>query len=106
MGSMEPRALPLVADGDTRRTLLAVALRHGGPEGYHRLRATAGLPMGERLAAAAGIPVDTLLGEWLNEIEGATRATTPWSARMGFGGIAWVGLLLLASLWSSRWRAE
>ena len=106
VGSLEPRMLPRVTPSATRRTLLAVALERGGPDAYHRLRAASTAPMGDRLAAAAGVPIDTLLAEWLRAVEAADRAATPWSARVGFGGIVWIGLLLVASLWSSRWRGD
>lgn len=106
VGSLEVGALPSVTPSTTRQTLLAVALARGGPDAYHRLRATAGRPIADRLEAAAGVPVDSLLSEWLGAIDAAARATTPWSAQVGFSGMVWTGLLLFASLWSSRWRAD
>jgi len=99
-------ALPSVADQATRRTLLDAALRRGGAGAYHRLRATPSPAMEVRLAAAAGVPIDTLLADWRVEMVQAVRTVTPWSTKIGVAGIGWLVVFLACALWSSRWRAD
>lgn len=88
-----------------RQYLVQRALDLGGAAGFNRLAATGGASMEVRIAAAAGIPIDTLLLEW----SAAVRASVPGGpARPGnelLLALAWsAGVLLLVATRSGRWR--
>ena len=95
-----PRPLGSVA----RMTLVRVALELGGRGAYARLRASAGRPLAERLAAAAGTDIDSLAGTWRARI----LAFRPRSVALPAGGMAvaigWGAFFALCGLRSSRWR--
>ncbi|MGH7532136.1 MAG: hypothetical protein ACREL4_02485, partial [Gemmatimonadales bacterium] len=104
--SMDPATLPKALQGGSRQTVLRLALRLGGHDAWHRLTEDSSQAMGDRIAAAAGIPLDSLLARWQRAIL-ATRpaplALAPWMIAAGVGWVAAFGLLGLAS---SRWRLE
>lgn len=91
---------------DARRTLVRLALRLGGRAAYGRLlRPTGGdAAMADRLALAAGIPVDSLVAVWRAEVMAARPqpVTLPlWAVAIPLG---WVAVFGACSLRSSRWR--
>lgn len=97
-----PQLQPLSVSA--RRTLVWLALRRGGREAYGRLLRSAGEPMPDRLAAAAGIPADSLVAAWRSQIVAARPhpVTLPlWAVSIAIG---WVGVFGACSLRSSRWR--
>src|SRR5207237_4679461 len=63
-----PGALPGPLTYDARATLVGDGLRLGGRAAYHRLVASAGLPIADRLAAAGGMAIDSLVARWRAEI--------------------------------------
>src|SRR5437667_2830262 len=66
--SLPPGALPRPLAYDARAALLHIALRLGGREAYHRLVATPGAPIADRLAGAAGVGIDSLVSLYPSEI--------------------------------------
>jgi hypothetical protein len=88
----------------TRETLLRMALRNGGPEALTRLLASPGEPMARRLSQAAATDLISLLGEWRTRVIAARPAPTVLHPREASMALVWVGLLLVLSLRSSRWR--
>lgn len=101
-----PSVRPAIANGQTRRTLLEFALHTGGPGAYSRLLAARGAPMGNRLASASGLPLDTLLLRWRAELTRAGQVSDPWSLGILGGGVVWVVALAFSAMTSSRWRVD
>lgn len=104
--AVTPSVRPAITSGLTRRTLLEFALHTGGPGAYARLLAGRGAPMGDRLASAAALPLDTLLLRWRAELTGAGQVSDPWSFGVLGGGVVWVVALALSAMTSSRWRVD
>jgi hypothetical protein len=95
-----PKPGPMVL----RAGLTAVALRVGGREAYTRLMADSLVPLSDRLAHAAGVPLDSLIGLWHGAVVAARPkpvAVPPFGALVGIG---WGLVFGLAALRSSRWR--
>ena len=89
---------------DAHRLLAHVALRIGGRDAYGRLLADSSVALGERLAAAASLRLDTLVSRWRAEVVAARPAvvTVPrWGVPAVLG---WIVLLVGCGLRSSRWR--
>jgi hypothetical protein len=85
-----------------RELLVYVALARGGAGAYERLMTTAG-PIGDRLAAASGVTLDSLVNEWR---AGMMRhaAPAPLPAGRVWMAFAWAILLLYLGVRSTRWR--
>ena len=97
-------AIPPPLDPDAHRLLAHVALRLGGRSAYGRLLADSSRALGQRLAAAAGVRLDTLVSRWRADVLAARPAavTIPrWGVSAALG---WILLLLGCGLRSSRWR--
>src|SRR5207302_8533220 len=104
--SLPPGALPRPLTYDARAALVHIALRLGGREAYHRLVATPGAPIADRLAGAAGVSVDSLVAQWRSEILAARPAPVtvpPWGPRAALG---WTAVFAVCPLRSSRWRVS
>jgi hypothetical protein len=98
--SQLPRPMALIA----RQTLVRIALELGGREAYHRLMSDSVSPLPERLAGAAGLPLDTLLVRWRSSVLAARPAPVvlpPFGAVVGMG---WTLVFGVCALRSSRWR--
>ena len=97
-------AIPPPLGTDAHRLLAHVALRIGGRDAYGRLLADSSVALSERLAAAAGVGLDTLLVQWRAEVLAARAAAVtvpPWGVPVALG---WILLLVGCGLRSSRWR--
>lgn len=96
------RVLPPVG-GLGRQYLVQLALESGGASAFERLTADTGGNLEHRLAAAAGVPIDTLLSRWGASLRAVPRgpAAPPQELLLG---LAWTGLLLAMALGGSRWR--
>src|SRR5438128_231307 len=104
--SLPPGALPRPLTYDARAALVHIALRLGGREAYHRLVATPGAPIADRLASAAGVSVDSLVAQWRSEILAARPAPVtlpPWGPWAALGLTA---VFAVCALRSSRWRVS
>lgn len=97
-------SIPPPLGTDAHRLLVHVALRIGGRDAYGRLLADSSVALGERLAAAAGVRLDTLVLRWRADVLAARPAavTLPrWGVPVALG---WILLLGGCALRSSRWR--
>ena len=102
--SLPPGTLPRPLAHPARMLLVREALRAGGREAYRRLVARPGTPIGDRLASAAAMGVDSLVVRWRNDVLAAhpTPLTLPWWA--SFAAIGWTAFFGFCALRSSRWR--
>src|SRR5438132_518515 len=104
--SLPAGVLPRPLTYDARAALVHVALRLGGREAYHRLVATPGTPIADRLAAAAGVSVDSVVALWRSEILTARPAPVtvpPWGP---WAALGWTAVFAVCALRSSRWRVS
>src|SRR5262249_36883043 len=85
-----------------RGSLLTVALRLGGPDGYARLRAAAGQPIPAQLEAASGVPLDSILAEWHRAVVAARPTPVAASSASLMTAALWVCLCGGLALRSSR----
>src|SRR5882672_2317747 len=102
--SLRPGTLPSPLARAARILLVREALRAGGRDAYRRLVARPSEPIGERLASAAGMDIDSLVVRWRNDVRAARPKPLdlPWWA--GFAAIGWTAFFGLCALRSSRWR--
>lgn len=96
--------IPAPLSFTTRRTLVGVALRSGGRGAYLRLLAHPGRPIAERLAEAAGMPADSLIGRWRATVLQARRLAAPGPGAGGWASFVWIAVLGGLATRSSRWR--
>lgn len=104
--SLAPGALIQPLDYQARLTLLETAVRIGGAGTFQQFFATPRGPMGRRLAGAAGVSEDSLVGRWRNEVLAARPTPVPlppWGAWVALG---WVIVFGTCGLRSSRWRVS
>ena len=86
-----------------RQYLVQLALQSGGASAFERLTADTDATIEQRLAGAAGVPIDTLLSRWSASLRAAPRSPAA-SYQELLLGLAWSGLLLAMALRGSRWR--
>lgn len=105
LASIPRNALPRPLGAGAQLGLLQLAIEMGGRSAYERLRADSTAPVGQRLAAAAGLPLDTLVATWRRTVISARprRVALPWWT--AFFACAWTGAFATMALRSSRWRA-
>ena len=101
---LAPRVAAPPLSATTRALLLALALDAGGKNAFDRLLDSPTQPLGVRLAAAAGIPVDSLIGRWRSRVLAVRPKTVAADERVAWGAVVWSVLFALAALRSSRWR--
>jgi hypothetical protein len=93
-------------DYQARLTVLETAVRVGGAETFQRFLATPAGPMGRRLATAAGVSEDSLVGRWRSDVLAARPTPVPlpvWGAWVALG---WIVVFGTCGLGSSRWRVS
>jgi hypothetical protein len=101
--TLPPGTLPRPLAYAARATIVREALRLGGRDSYRRLL-DSDVEIGERLAVAAGVGLDSLVGAWRNAIVAARPKTVAlpwWALGAGFGWLAFFGT---CGMRSSRWR--
>jgi len=103
--SLPGSVLPKPLGYDARATLVHVALRLGGRAAYRRLLANPTASMAERLAAAAGTGVDSLVARWRLQVMASRPATVLLPAWAFAVALGWTALFAVCGLRSSRWRA-
>jgi hypothetical protein len=86
-----------------RTSVVIHALRLGGPRAAERLLLTPGKPA-DALAAAAKMPLDSLLKDWQAHLDesNAAGSNVPWA--VAISSIAWMALCVFLALRGSRWR--
>ncbi len=102
--SLPKGVLPRPLGYDARATLAHLALRLGGREAYHRLLADPSAPIGDRLAAAAGVSADSLLAQWRSAIIAARPAAVALPSWAFWIAFVWTAFFAACGLRSSRWR--
>jgi hypothetical protein len=88
----------------SRHVLVRLALIEGGREAYVRLARSAGRPLGERLALAAGVPSDSLMRQWRTAVLSARPKPVTFTPSVGWVALGWATLFSLLALRSTRWR--
>ncbi len=104
--SLPPGSLIQPLDYQSRITLLETAVRLGGPETFQRLFATPAGPMGMRLAAAARVGADSIIGRWRTDVLAARPvpvALPNWGTWVALG---WIIVFATCGARSSRWRVN
>ncbi len=86
-----------------RADLLLTALEVGGPGAWRRLTAAADSSVEQALAAAAGLPADSLLARWRGQLLAMRPTQTPLASGGVLLGVAWVALLLLGTAGIAKW---
>lgn len=104
--SLPPGALIQPLDYQSRITLLETAVRLGGPETFQRLFATPAGPMGRRLAAAARVNEDSIVGQWRNDVLAARPVPVPLPTWGSWVALGWIIVFATCGTRSSRWRVN
>jgi len=86
-----------------RHGLASVAIQLGGERGYERLVTATGTPA-QRLAAAAGVPLDSLVRAWRHKVRTTRAPSEALSLPIAAASLFWIGICAGLSLRSSRWR--
>lgn len=86
-----------------RHSVAQLAAMVGGAGSMERMLLTPGTP-GDRIAAAAGIPIDSLLRLWVARAQHSTLASQDMSAAIAGASLVWIALCAGLALRSSRWR--
>jgi len=86
-----------------RGDLLLAALSAGGRGAWPRLRAAADSGIRTALAAAAGMPLDSLLSRWRVGLLALRPSATPLSYPVAVAALIWSLALLVGALGASRW---
>ncbi|MDE3052249.1 MAG: hypothetical protein KGJ70_00075 [Gemmatimonadota bacterium] len=86
-----------------RQSLLTLALDLGGPDAVTRMEAAPD-DRGAQLAAAGGIPVDSLVRVWRHDVVAARSSNPSMSWGMALTSLLWVAACGALALRSSPWR--
>lgn len=95
-------AIPLGATA--RASLLAEALTQGREGAFTRFLSASGRPLRDRIAAAAGMPADTLMAHWRVHVLGARPESQAGLILSPIPWAFWILLFLGLAMRSSRWR--
>jgi hypothetical protein len=102
--SLPPGSLPKPLTQGVRLTLIREALRLGGRDAYRRLLAQPAAPLADRMAAAAGVPVESLLADWRRSMLTARPRPVTLPLWAFFTAVGWMAFFAACGLRSSRWR--
>lgn len=91
------------ASGISREAIVLEAIRMGGEGALQRILVGGGSPS-EALAAAAGVPVDSVLKMWQLKVRQGSIGSDDFSPRIALVAVGWIALLLGLSTRISRWR--
>ncbi len=100
---MKDRSIQPPLPTNVRVTLVQHALVVGGDGAYGRLY-RAGGTMEERLTAAAGVPVDSLIASWRAMLADSAGHPTAVSWPLGLAAVFWAMAFSAMALRSTRWR--
>ena len=89
---------------ESHAVLMAVAVELGGAGAYGRLLRPEGGSIEDRLAATAGVSVDSLLAVWRTRVVGSRPAPTTLTRSSGWIAFLWIVVATLLATRSSRWR--
>ncbi len=104
--SLPPGALIQPLDYQSRITLLETAVRLGGPGTFQRLFAAPAGPMGQRLAAAAQVSADSIIGRWRSDVLAARPVPVPLPPWGSWVALGWIIVFATCGARSSRWRVN
>jgi hypothetical protein len=82
------RPVPRPLNGDSRRTVLGLALELGGTKAYDRLISAKGTAL-EILSVTAGVPADSLMAEWRRRVLAAAPARVKPELLEASAMVAW-----------------
>jgi hypothetical protein len=88
----------------TREFLVRLALQLGGRGAYQRLVRDPSAPIPDRVAAAAAMPIDSLIARWRSLAIAGKPAPVTLPAREIAIGLGWIVVLGICCVRSSRWR--
>jgi hypothetical protein len=100
---MPPRSFGPLLGFDARQSLVRLAMTMGGPDAMARM-AAAGTTRQQQLAAAAGIPTDSLIGLWRARVLEARAANPSINVGLALTSLVWAAICGALALGSSRWR--
>ena len=103
---LRPSSMPARGGGYpafVRVDLLLTALELGGPGAWERLRGTAGTHLELALAAAARLPIDSLLQRWRGDLLALRPIDSPIQFKAVLLAVGWTAAMLLAVLGLARW---
>lgn len=102
--SVDPGTWPRPLSPSARAVLVRLALDHGGSGAYLRLVTDSTTAVPARLADIAGVPIDSLVDEWLQVVTSSRPkpVAVPWGNAVV--ALIWFGILMGSALRSSRWR--
>ena len=83
---------------------MELALEAGGAGAFDRLTADTGRTLEQRLEAAAGVPVDTLLARWTASVAASIPGSPAPGGRETFLTMAWSAAVMVMAIRGSRWR--
>lgn len=95
-----PRPLP----DEARELFMTTVLDAGGPAAYDRLVGTPTAAIADRLVAASGIPLDSVVARWRNRLIAARPPAPSVPLIDGLLALLWIGVLATCALRSTRWR--
>ena len=93
-------------DYQARLTFLETAVRMGGAATFQRFLATPAGPMGRRLAVAARVSEDSLVGRWRSDVLAARPTPVPLPVLGAWVALGWIVVFGTCGLGSSRWRVS
>ena len=89
---------------EARHSFARAALSAGGRSAYQRLVGSAGRPLSERFAAAAGLSADSSALRWRAAIVAGRPKTVTLATASGWMALGWAIAFGLLALKSTRWR--
>src|SRR5437762_2438136 len=97
-------AIPQPLGDPSRLELVQLALELGGRGAFSRLMAARGQPVDAQIAAAAGMPADSLLLVWRARVLAARPRPVTLNARGAWVALMWGLVFGLLAFGSTRWR--
>ena len=90
--------------GFSRDALLWEAVRIGGDSAIKRMMSPSNATAAEALAAAAGVPMDSVVRAWQRHVREGALGSDDLTLMMALVAVGWVALLLFLTTRISRWR--
>ncbi len=103
---LESRNVARPLDYNARFTLVELALQLGGRDAILRLLDAEPRHVVDRLAAVAGVGVDSLVARWLGQIRRARPVPADIPPLGTWVALGWIGVFAAFGLGSSRWRVS
>jgi hypothetical protein len=101
--SIPANVVPKPVPPAVRANLVRYALMLGGSGAFDRLANAKG-PIADRIAAAARLPIDSVVSRWQENVMSSRSASTAIDATTALSSLFWACLCGALALRSSRWR--